>query len=299
MKKAIITACCLITAGILVCIGALALINFDFRKLDNTVYITNTYEFTENINNIAFNCSTADIEVTASDDSTAKVVCFEREKKTHTVSLTDGTLRINEKSDKWYKNINLGFSFRSPKITICLPQKEYNSFIIDCTTGDVTINNLSLDSLSIDVSTGDITINNSTINSVDTKTTTGDTYFNSLNNINTLKAKATTGEIELNNVTSGSTDLNASTGHITLINSVTENHTNIKTTTGSIKFENYDSATMNCKTTTGGIKGSLLTNKIFYTDTSTGRVDVPKSTEGGLCELKTTTGNIRITVISR
>ena len=287
MKKVIITACCLITTGILVCIGALAMIDFNFERLDNTVYITNTYEFTENINDIAFNCSTADIEITASDDNTAKVVCFEREKKPHTVSLTDGTLRINEKSDKWYKNIISGFNFRSPKITICLPQKEYNSFIFDCTTGDVTISNTVLDSLCIDVTTGDITINNSSINTVDTKTTTGDTSLNSLNNINTLKAKATTGDIKFNHVTSNSTELSCSTGHITLIDSVTKNHTHIKSTTGDIKFESYDSATMNCKTTTGSIKGSLLTNTIFYTDTSTGRIDVPKSTEGGLCELKT------------
>jgi DUF4097 and DUF4098 domain-containing protein YvlB len=50
------------------------------------------------------------------------------------------------------------------------------------------------------------------------------------------------------------------------------------------------------KTTSGSVKGSLLTPKIFYTDTTSGSVDVPRSTEGGLCEIQTTSGSIRITI---
>ena len=48
------------------------------------------------------------------------------------------------------------------------------------------------------------------------------------------------------------------------------------------------------KTSTGNVKGTLLSDKIFVTDTSTGRVSVPKTTSGGKCEITTSTGDIEI-----
>ena len=42
--------------------------------------------------------------------------------------------------------------------------------------------------------------------------------------------------------------------------------------------------------------GSLLTGKVFATETATGSVEIPHTAEGGRCEIKTATGNIRITI---
>ena len=50
------------------------------------------------------------------------------------------------------------------------------------------------------------------------------------------------------------------------------------------------------KTDTGDISGSLLSDKIFLTETDTGSIKVPQSVNGGKCELTTDTGDIRITV---
>ena len=47
-------------------------------------------------------------------------------------------------------------------------------------------------------------------------------------------------------------------------------------------------------TSTGDVNGTLLSEKIFITDTSTGRVSVPKTTSGGKCEITTSTGDINI-----
>ena len=51
------------------------------------------------------------------------------------------------------------------------------------------------------------------------------------------------------------------------------------------------------KTDTGKVVGSLLSEKVFIAETSTGKVSVPKTTTGGKCEITTSTGDIKIEVI--
>jgi hypothetical protein len=41
----------------------------------------------------------------------------------------------------------------------------------------------------------------------------------------------------------------------------------------------------------------LYSEKIFFTETDTGDIRVPKSTSGGVCEIKTDTGDITFTII--
>lgn len=42
--------------------------------------------------------------------------------------------------------------------------------------------------------------------------------------------------------------------------------------------------------------GSLLTGKVFAAETATGSVELPHTAEGGRCEIKIATGDIRITI---
>jgi hypothetical protein len=50
------------------------------------------------------------------------------------------------------------------------------------------------------------------------------------------------------------------------------------------------------KANTGDIRGSLLSEKIFITKTTTGSVRVPSTASGGTCELITGTGDITVTI---
>ncbi len=50
------------------------------------------------------------------------------------------------------------------------------------------------------------------------------------------------------------------------------------------------------ETDTGDVTGSLLTDKVFITQTDTGSIDVSKIADGGKCEISTDTGDIRITM---
>ena len=92
-----------------------------------------------------------------------------------------------------------------------------------------------------------------------------------------LLSEGTTGDILLDHVTSADT-------------------LSIISDTGDVEFRESDAADIFVRTVTGDVLGSLLTEKVFITETGTGKVEVPESIAGGRCEIGTDTGNIRIEV---
>ena len=83
-----------------------------------------------------------------------------------------------------------------------------------------------------------------------------------------------------------------------MINTVASEKLSIERTTGDVKLDRCDAAELWIKTDTGDITGTLLSDKIFFAETDTGRVDVPKSLIGGKCEVVTDTGDIKFRVIT-
>jgi len=276
MKKALIIASCLMIAGVLLCFTAMLLIDFDFKKLDTNTYTTNTYEFTELINDIDLDCNTADIKILPSDSDKTKVVILENEDDTHTTKVVGNKLSIQNEDDEWYENIFFGFNFRSPEITIYLPQKNYSSIYVDNSTGDLNIKEINFDTIEIEVSTGDTTLNNITTSHIEIESSTGSVNLTKISAYKDINIETSTGDIELNSaVCNGSLEL--------------------ETSTGDIAFDRSDAASINCETSTGDITGTLLSDKSFYTETSTGDISVPHTT-GNKCELETSTGDIKISI---
>ena len=73
----------------------------------------------------------------------------------------------------------------------------------------------------------------------------------------------------------------------------------LRRSTGDVELNACDAGGLSLKTTTGDVTGTLLSEKVFITDTSTGDVSVPKTTSGGKCEISTTTGDIRIDIVDK
>ena len=71
----------------------------------------------------------------------------------------------------------------------------------------------------------------------------------------------------------------------------------IERSTGDVGFDACDAAAISVKTETDDVTGSLLSSKIFITRTDTGKVDVPTTVSGGVCEIPTDTGHIRISIL--
>ena len=70
----------------------------------------------------------------------------------------------------------------------------------------------------------------------------------------------------------------------------------IQTSTGDVSLDRCDAQSIKIETSTGDVRGNLKSEKIFFTHTSTGKVNVPKTTSGGTCEITTSTGDIEIDI---
>lgn len=310
-----IIAALLILAGLIIFASVMTFHGWDFNKLSTGKYEYNSYLISEDFDSIAVKTDTAEIIFKLSDDGKCKVECHEEEKSKHHVTVKENTLDISVTHKKeWYDYISINFS--SPKITVYLPELDYTSLSVSGKTGAVKVqDSLKIKDVDISLSTGNVDFSAAFSESVKIKTTTGSI---STENISAggLDLSVTTGKITVKDVTcdgdinisvsTGKTDIrdtrcqnmtsNGSTGSIFLNNVIVSNKLFIERSTGNVSFDASDAAEIVVKTNTGDVRGSLLTDKVFITKTDTGSINVPDSITGGRCEIKTDTGDIKITV---
>lgn len=310
-KKQLIVATFLVVIGIVIFVAVMTAYRWDFSRLGTDKLETNTYEIKEEFSNIKLNVTTADIRFFVSHDNVCKVVCSEQKNAEHSVDVWDNTLTVNETDNrKWYEHI--GINLHSPKITVYLPKTEYSSLSVTGSTGDINIpseikfENADIflstgevnlfssvsESAKINTSTGDIKVNKISANSLKLYTSTGEITVFDVSCTGDIKIKTATGDVDVMNVNCQNLISSGSTGDISLKNVISAEKFSIKRSTGDVALESSDSAEIFIKTSTGDVNGSLLTEKIFITETSTGSISVPKTISGGKCEIITSTGDI-------
>ena len=322
MRKATIAWLVIATALVLIgCIlfgGVMFALGWDFRKLSTVEYETNTYDVNEPFKSISLKTDTADIKFALSNDGKCKVECLEDENAKHSVTVEDGTLTvelIDERSVSDYIKY-IGINYGSSRITVYLPKGEYASLVIEEDTGDIEIpddfNFRDVDisvstgnvvfgasaskSVSIKTSTGDIAVENISVGSLALSVTTGRITATSVNCEDDLTVGVSTGKVYLTDIVCENVISRGSTGDITLNNVIAEEKLLIKRSTGDVKLDGCDAGEISVETSTGDVVGSLLSDKVFNAETSTGRCDVPKTTTGGKCEISTDTGDIKIVI---
>lgn len=311
----LVIATSFILLGSIIFGGVLIKLNFDFTKFSTVKYEENIYTISDNFEDICINTYTADIIFKQSNDGVCKVVCYEETKAKHTARVENNALLISlTDQTKWYERI--GISIGTPKITIYLPQNEYSYLTIYESTGDVKIpKNFKFKNIDISASTGDVECFASVYEQLKIKLTTGDIEIENIS-AKSLELVVSTGEIEVDTVTceddikltvsTGDASLEnvlcrnlvsiGDTGDFELKNVVANEKITIKRTTGDIKLDRCDAQDLFIETDTGHVKGSLLSDKVFITQSNTGSIDVPKTITGGKCEITTDTGDIKISI---
>lgn len=319
MSKA--TKIWLITAMVLVALGAvlftcvMAQYDWDFTKLSTVTYVTNAYEINDEFDKISIHVDTTEIKFAPTENETCSIVSFEAEKVKHSATVQNGTLIISTvDTRKWYDHICI--SLGSPQMTVYLPQNEYASLFIETDTGNINIpkdfafDEIEIDGdtsdvncfapvanvLDIELSTGDINIDSITAGQVNLTTTTGEIAVKSVTAKNNIDIATDTGKVKLTNISCSNFVAESDTGTITLKNVVATGSISIESDTGDVRFEGSDATEISAKTATGDVIGTLLSEKVFITETSTGRINVPKTTSGGKCEITTETGDINISI---
>ena len=307
----------LLLLGGLIFSGVMTIFNWDFTKLSTVKYETNEHIISEKVNSISVDTDTSNIMFIPSEDDEVKVVCYEQIKVKHTVTVFDGILQIKTvDTRKWYDYI--GIFFGSPKITVYIPQGDYNALAINSSTGDIEIpKDYNFDSIDITQSTGDVKIYSSQSGKVRVKTSTGDICAENLTakelelivstgNVSIskvaceddVKIKVSTGKTRIENVKCQNIITTGSTGDISLNNVISTKNISIERSTGDVKLKACDAAELYIETDTGDVEGTLLSDKVFIAKTDTGRIDVPTTTIGGKCQIITDTGDIIIAYLN-
>lgn len=307
----------LVLLGTIVFGGAMMALGWDFSKLSTSEFETNYYDVDNIFSDISVLADTADISFALAVDKKCSVVCHENTRSKHLVSVKDGTLSIElQHSRKWYDYIGI-FNFDTPNITVYLPSGRYGELSVEASTGDVEIpDDFIFNSICVSLSTGDVTNNASVSDDINIKTSTGNIKVANVS-AGGLDLSVSTGKITVSNVTctgdvnisvstgkSDITDLECSnlgstgnTGDISMKNVVASGKFSIERTTGDVKFDACDASEISVKTDTGDVTGSLLTDKVFITETDTGNVVVPESVAGGKCKIFTDTGDIKMEIV--
>lgn len=310
----LITAVCLIVVGLALFAIVMTINHWDFSKLNTEHYETNTIEITDDFDNISISTDTADLRFALSEDEICRVVCVEHPNAKHAASIQGDTLTVTEEDHrKWYEHI--GFNLDSCEITVYLPKTQYTSLSVKESTGDVEIpGEFSFETAQIVLTTGDIRfyastakdanlktttgeilVKNLTADSLDLSCTTGDITVSDVTVVNDVSTKTFTGDVSIKSCTCMNLISDGTTGGLTLNDVIVAERLKATRSTGDVKLTSSDASEIYIETSTGDVTGSLLSEKVFFTETDTGDVNVPKSMSGGRCEITTSTGDIHFT----
>lgn len=255
---------------------ALMISGFDLKKFSGDPYTTKNYEETGTFTRISIETSTADIELRRSEDGTCKAVCRENDEYTFEVEVNGNVLEIkSHEKRKWFRFFML--NFEEPKVTLYLPDAEYEKLAVRSSTGDIRI--------PADVRFREVELIGST----------GD-FNGSLGNCESVKIETSTGDINLTGTYARYVTVKTATGDVKLDSVIADETISITTSTGDVKLDGIDGPAIKIKTATGDVNGTVLSPKAFQTKTSTGSVVVPSDSASQTCEITTSTGDINMSV---
>lgn len=315
-KIAVLIAALCCIAGLAIMTLSLYMVGFDFTLLGTQKYVKHEYTVTDPFLNVQIEAETADIRFLPSEDDLCKVVCNEQEKVRHYVTVKDGTLTVRAVNErKWYDYL-LSFDFGNATVTVYLPETQYERLSIQTDTGDLTMpadfsfqsasvetdtgdvqwNASVSELLSIRTDTGDVTAEGAAVQSLLVTSDTGDVRLSKINATGSIRLETDTGDLKLNALRCAELSAKTDTGDLTLADTVASASLAINSDTGDVELNRSDAPLISIRTGTGDVSGTLLTEKVFITQTDTGSIDVPKTVTGGRCEITTDTGDIEISI---
>lgn len=193
----------------------------------------NTYQLNKKFDKVSVNASVGSVEFVVSESDNCKVVSDESKKLKCSAAVENGTLIIKVyQIRKWYNLF--GGSFKTPKITVYLPQKEYDSVNIETETAKVDLTDTMSKELNIKTTTGSIALENVKVSgALNIKTTTGSVEFYG-SDAGEIFVKTTTGKVTGRLLSEKVFIVRTTTGKINVPKSITGGRCEITTTTGRV-----------------------------------------------------------------
>lgn len=232
----------LIIATFLVVLGsamftvAIAKSNWDFAKLSTVKYENNTYQIDQEFHSVSLKTNTADIVFMPSEDGVCKVICYEKEKLKHSVSVEEGTLTIHVVDEREW-NDYIGITFGTSKITVYLPDRAYDTISVSVSTGETHITDIQCKNLITNGNTGDVSLKNVIASeNISIERSTGDIELERCDGAE-LFIKTDTGDVEGSLLSDKAFFAESDTGEIDVPKTTSGGLCEIFTDTGDIQME--------------------------------------------------------------
>ena len=273
-KGWLIAAAVLVVGGLLMVGGAVYFCDLDFHQFNTLKYEMHSTDIVPEFEQIDIDTSVAAVSIELSPDGNCRMDCYEPSKMKHSAQVENGVLKIRE-VQKWEGGF--GIDMEEPTLTLYLPKDQYAALKLMVDTGDIRVPKIfTFDRVQIGSDTGDVDFQAGV---------TGQAQF-----------KTDTGTVKAVGVSCGNFTAESDTGEILLENVIASGTLDVTSQTGDVRLKECDGTEIYITTDTGDVKGTILTEKVFLTETDTGEVNVPKSLTGGRCEITTQTGDIDIMI---
>ncbi len=319
MKKSnliiLIISLCMFFSGIFVCMSALSMKGMNFENMfkDNSTVRVATYD--EAFLSVDAQDKSGNLEIFPSSDDELKIECTELENTHYDIKYEGDTLVIRRVDNRDWHQYFMNFSREGVKIY--LPQRAYEDIKLDVSSGSIIVNdglacrNLAAEStsgsvraygvtaqekVSLKATSGRVVSDSVKAENLDVSCTSGRVTLGNVELTGNLDVENSSGSIEVIDVNCNSLSVNNTSGGITCSGVIAQDNITAKTSSGSIELLKSDADNLDIKATSGSIRGTLLSDKVFIAESTSGRVRVPQTTQGGICKVKTTSGSIDITV---
>lgn len=234
-----------------------------------------------------------DVNIYLSENSETKIVCVENKNVYFEIKVKDETLFIKKVDNrKFYDRI---FDFGSYNLDVYLSKSVIEELDINSNTADITIHRgFVFEKVKINNSTGDLEFSSKVTEVFDIETSTGEVDVEDCEYLGQASINTSTGNIDIRNTKCESLTIEVSTGEVDLEDVIVTKDLKINGSTGDVSFEDIDAENIYIELSTGDVEGTILSSKFFDADSDTGRVNVPKTREGGECIIRVSTGDINI-----
>ena len=302
-KRAVLMVC----AILLICAGVGAMIaslNISRGSVTEHEYTFANTPFQA----LSIECGSADVKLLPASDQVCRIVCTEGAGRHYNVLLSDGTLSV-ERVSKWSL---FRFSLAEDYVHVYLPQREleslwiksssggvsvpgdfrFGSAVIGASSGGVAFAADATEELNIQVSSGGVAVSGASPASLFVSTSSGGVALADMAP-GTVSLHASSGGMRLSDIRCGDLSAECSSGSIRFSDVISSGTIRMECSSGSIRLDDCDAQELHIECTSGSVTGHLLTPKTYSASATSGSVHVPKSSSGGLCEIRTTSGSIR------
>lgn len=298
-KKILITVAVILVAVGMICgFCGIYSLGFNFNEISTSDFVTHTYTVEDDFTNIIIEDAESNINFYKSNDDKCRVLCDEREKVTHTVVNENNTLTVRVKDERnWFERINIGFFIADMRVSVYLPKNKYDSLNAASMSGDIDVaNEFTFDNAKVGSISGDVSVKADVKQELNISSTSGDVIINNISATECINASSVSGEIDLSNVKGKEIFANTISGGVMLADTVASQKLKANSTSGEIDLKRCDAKNIVLDTVSGEISGTLLSNKQFITETTSGTVNVPQSVSNEECRITTVSGDIYIEI---